>query len=542
MKKRWRLGMLLTLLLLLGVQMTALAANEKTILYAYIEGDQVIVHAVGPAVASDDGQYYLFALKTWEDGIGARTDFCATAAENGEVISFMTPLQLDTAASKLYSRFVVAVKSGGKFVPVSTEMYITNPEAVAQHSTTSIAEATGNKKGLFSSWTVADHLSDLGAGYVATMVNTANWFSGNDFPYTYNGKTFYFNGFWVNATDNLVKIYQAQNVDIVMMLVNGPNPGTMDMMYPEAVWSIGNPEHEAHYYAVNMDSQVSEEKFEAWVSFIADRYSGGFNGSIHNYIIGNEVNSSKWWHYAGDVSVEEFSRRYAEQFRVAYNAIKSHNSGANVYMCTDQRWTHKDNVIGGGSYGGKDVINMFTAEIAKTGNINWGLSFHPYPTPLWHTKFWTPGPYASLKLVNHTENTKIIIPTNMDVVINYMMKPGFLAPDQYGNPTDKVRNLFVSELGFSSKDRNDPSVNEAYQAAAMAYAYKLIQSNPYIKGVTFNGMMDDEYEIAQNLAYGLLDINKNPKLAYSVFKNMDKLGMEEWLPYIGATSWEQLIK
>ena len=529
MKKKWKLGMLLTVLTVFMIQMTVMAAGETvTINQCFIQGDQVSVVASGAVAASDDGNYYLFALKTYEREIGARTDFCATAPA-AEMVQFAVPLGLDTANSKLYSRFVIAANRGGVFVPVSTEMYITNPEAVAKASTKSIAEATGNKKGLFCDWQYASSLSELGAGYVATSVKTSDFFNGSGVSYTYNGKTYQFDSFWVQATDNLVNLYNKQNVDIVMGILNDYSAGTADMVYPEALVTGVTP----HYYAVNVDVQSGEEKLEAFMSFIAERYNGGSHGSIHNYVIGNEVNSSNTWHYAGEVSVEEFSLRYARQFRVCYNAIKSHNLGANVYVCTDQRWLHND---GGSSFGGKPVLDNFNAEITRTGNINWGLSFHPYPVPLTHAKFWTDAPgYGAMNLVDHTENTKMIIPTNMDVVTNYMSKPEFLAP------TGAVRNLFISELGFSSMSTSGDT-DENIQAAALVYAFKLIQANPLIKGVTFNSVMDNPVEVAQDkLAVGLMRSDGAQKPAYNAFKIMDKGGnVDNFLPYIGASSWAQL--
>ena len=523
MKKKWKLGMLLTALTVWMIQMTVMAAGETvTISQCLIQGDQVAVAAGGAVAASDDGNYYLFALKTYEREVGARTDYCASAPA-AEAVQFLVPLGLDTANSKLYSRFVVTAKRGGAFVPVSTEMYITNPEAAAKASTKSIAEATGVKKGLFCDWQYASSLSDLGAGYVATSIKTSDFFNGTGVNYTYNGRAYQFDAFWVQATDNLVSLYNQQNVDIVMGILNDYSAGTADMIYPEALASGVKP----HYYAVNVDSQAGEEKLEAFMSFIAERYNGGGHGSIHNYVIGNEVNSSNTWHYAGEIPVSEFAVRYAKQFRVCYNAIKSHNLGANVYICTDQRWLHND---GGSSFGGKPVIDGFNAEIIRTGNINWGLSFHPYPVPLTHTKFWTTAPgYGGL--VDHTESTRMIIPTNMDVVSSYMSKPEFLAP------TGAVRNLFISELGFSSM-----GTDENTQAAALVYAYKLIQANPFIKGVTFNSAIDNPIEVSQDkLAVGLMRSDGTQKPAYNAFKIMDKGGnVDNFLPYIGASSWAQL--
>lgn len=526
MKRGWKLGLLLTLLLLFGMQMTVMAAGETVAINScYIEGDQVKVMASGKVAASDDGNYYLFALKTYEAGVGARQDYCA-AAPAAQAVAFSTPLQLNTAGSKLYSRFVVTARRGGQFVPVSSEMYILNPEAVATHSTASISEATGNIKGLNVDWRDLNYHSDMGLGHVTINIETIDAFKGSDVKYTYNGKEFGFSGQWVTATDYLVRTYNKQlNADIVAIILNKNTAATTDMIYPEALASGKRP----HHYAVNVESQAGEEKLAALMSFISERYSGGDNGSIHNYVVGNEVNSSDTWHYAGEISAEEFSRRYAKEFRVCYNAVKSHNLGANVYICTDQRWLHND---GGSSYGGKPVIDGFAAEITKTGNINWGLSFHPYPVPLTYTRFWTspPGAYAKLKLVDHTEKTKMIIPTNMDVVVSYMSKPQFLAP------TGAVRNLFISELGINSTNGQD----EGGQAAGIVYAYKLAKKYPCIKGLTYSRLTDDAAEIPQGLWTGLLRVDGSQKPSYAAFKNMNVLGMEEYLPYIGASSWAQL--
>lgn len=534
MKKRWRLGMLLALILLFGVQMTAFAANEMAVNFCYIEGTNVHVIGSGQGAASDDGQYYLFALKTYESGIGARTDYCASTVLGADgIMHFWTPLDLDTVNSKLYSKFVIAVKRSGAFVPVSGAMFITNPEAVAQHSTASISAVTGNKKGINVFWQDSNYHADLNLGHVTLNVDAINAFAGNDFPYEYNGKTYFFSSNWIlQEMDNLVNLYNKQmNLDIMAIILCKKDANTMDLLYPEAAASPKT----RNQYAVNVETQVGQEKFAALMSLLSERYSGGELGSIHGYIIGNEVNSSDTWHYAGEVSVEEFARRYALEYRVAYNAIKSHNAGAEVYACTDQRWLHND---GGSSYGGKPVIDGFAAEITKTGNINWGLSFHPYPMPLTHTSFWTApaGAFAGMaKKINHTENTSHITPTNMDVMINHMSQPGMLAPNEYGASTNAMRNLFISEIGF-----NNATADENTQAAALAYAFKLVQQYPQIKGFTYSQLRDHVEEIAQGLATGLVRADGSPKPAYNVFKNIYTSSMEEYLPFIGASSWAQL--
>lgn len=528
MKKKWSVGLILTMIMVFMLQMSVMAAGENlAINFCYVAGNDVVVIASGAVTQSDDGNYYLFALKPYETGVGMRTDFCAVQPA-GATVQFTTPLGLDTANSKLYSRFVVTAYRGGQFVPISSEMYITNPEAVAKASTVSLAEPRGVKKGLYTGWQYASHLSELGSGYSITLLDAAPFFNGGGINYVYNGKTYSFNAAKVQETDIIVNLFNKQGTDIFMIVTNSYNAANLDMVYPAARVSTKNP----HYYAFNVSEQSGEEKLEAFMSFIAERYNGGMYGSVHNYIIGNEVNSSDSWYYAGEISAEQFSVEYAKQFRVCYNAIKSHNLGANVYICTDQRWTHND---GGSSYGGKPVIDNFAAEIARTGNIDWGLSFHPYSVPLTHTQFWTTHPsYAALKLVDHTDNSKMIIPTNMDVVINHMLQPQMLAP------SGAVRNIVISELGFSSMSTTS-ATDENIQAAAMVYAYKLAANNPHIKAVLINSVIDNEVEVVQDkLAVGLLRSDGAQKAAYNAFKIMDVGNTDHFAAYVGASSWAQL--
>ena len=100
MKKRVSLSICLAFLLALLMGMTANAAASMTIATCQIVGSNVVVTAAGTVAASDDGNYYLFALQPYETAIGSRTDYCAVAPKAGTV-QMTTTLDLDTAASKI---------------------------------------------------------------------------------------------------------------------------------------------------------------------------------------------------------------------------------------------------------------------------------------------------------------------------------------------------------------------------------------------------------------------------------------------------------
>lgn len=549
MKKRWKLGLLVAALTVFMLQMTVLAAGESvTPLYCWIAGEQVNVITMGTA-PSDDGQFYLFALKTYETGLGNRTDYCATAPV-AEVATFSLPLDLNTASSKLYSRFVVAVVRGGKFVPVSTTgIYITNPEVVATSSTVSQAEATGNNKGLYPEKREdAAELAALGAGYVVDYVDLSYLLNGTGYTYVYNGKAYQFDAMELHAVDLKVQSYGSQNLDVVMMIYNTNAKGgaSQDLVYPAAAKGVAEGKAHPAQYAFNVSSQAGEEKLEAVMSLLAERYNGGPEsaGSIQHFVIGNEVNSSDSWYYAGHISASEFSVEYAKQFRVCYNAIKSHNSGAKVYVSFDQRWTHCD---GGASFKGKDILDGFNDAIRTSGNIAWCYSFHPYPAPLPHAKFWV-GYKSSISdyrsYVKQSNDTKIVTPINMNIVTDYLSQPAFLAPTDSANTRvgGVVRDIVISELGFNSKAANLPFIgpidtNEYVQAAAMVYAYKLATANPHIKAVWISRLMDNQIEVNQGCAFGLKNPNGTPKVSYNAFMQMDKGNTDYLLPYIGIKSW-----
>lgn len=523
MKKRWGLGFILAMLLTLATQVSVFAAQDQaTISSCAIAGKDVVVVSVGN-VPTGDGMYYLFELKPYEAGIGARTNYCA-AAPAAEAATFTTSLDFNTANSKLYSRFVVAALQNGAFVPVSNEMYITNPEAVAAKAT---AYPVRSKKGLTADWRYAKDLTALGAGFAAYEIDISRFYMGGGTSYQYNGKSYSFNSGVVAEYDAVVKMFCDAGCNVVMVLKNSYNPATADLILPTGRVPGMN------CYAFNVAEQGGTEKIEALLSFLANRYSGGSYGTIHNWIVGNEINNNSPWHYAGDMGVDQFSAQYAKEFRVCYNAIKSQNAGARVFLNIDQRWTHTDsNTL---AYKGRDVLDKFAAEITASGNIDWGLSFHPHPVPLFNTTFWNlPPAYAGLKLIDHTDNSKMVNPSNIDVVTNHMQQPELLSP------SGTLRHMIISEMGFTSAN-TQIATNEQVQAAAMVYAYKLASQNPCIEGVVIHRQIDNASEAANDgMAVGIMTATGAPKPAYEAFRVMDTGNTDYLLPVLGASSWAEL--
>jgi hypothetical protein len=512
---------------------TPTVAPSMTINYTLIQGNQVLVIATGATnVPSPDGAYYLFELKPYETAVGARVDYCATGVDDGTgTVQFTTALNNDTASSKLYSRFVVTTLQNGVFTPVSNEMYITNPEALAKKAT---ANGARSRKGLTADWRYASNLKDLNAGYASYEIDISRFCTGGGTSYTYNGKTYSFNSSVVAEYDAVVKMLCDAGTNVIMVIKNSFNNGlTADLIAPTGRVAGYN------CYALNVDEQGGTEKIAALMSFLANRYSGGSYGTISNWIIGNEVNNNNPWHYLGNVTVDEFAAHYAKEVRLCYNAIKSQNSGANVYINIDQRWTHTDsNTL---AYKGKEVLDKFAADIKTTGDIDWGLSFHPHPVPLFNATFWSlPAAYQGMNLVTHDDNSKMVCPTNLDVVVNHMTSAELLSP------SGTVRHMMISEMGITSVSGATGAslginTNETIQAAAMVYAYKLAAQYPSIEAIVIHRQIDHDSEIiSDGMAVGIMSSSGTPKQAYSAFKIMDTGDTSYLLPYLGASSWAEL--
>lgn len=535
MKENKRAGLAVVLALFLavvlqlgicGIDVVHAAEAAVTVEQCVISGKNVTVAATSMAVpASADGTYYLFELKPYELEVGARKDYCAKAPAAASA-AFSVPLHLNSASSKLYSRFVVTVQQNGSFVPVSNEMYITNPEAVAAKST---AYPARSKKGLTADWRYSDELASLGVGFASYELDVSRFFTAGGIPYTYNGKTYSFNASVVREYDVVCTRLAGAGYNVVMVIKNSYIPAASDLVVPSGRLAGKN------CYAFNVDEQVPTEKLEALMSFLANRYSGSM-GTIHTWVIGNEVNSSNPWHYMGNVSADTLATHYAKEFRVCYNAIKSQNSGARVFTSFDQRWNYKDGTRG--QFAAKEILDTFAAYISASGNIDWGLSFHPYPAPMHNCRFWSfPSEYARLNLIDHTDDSKFVNPANTDVVTNHMMQPAMLAPN------GGVRHILITEMGFTSYSTSIPT-DELTQAASIVFAYKLTDANPLIEGIVFHRQVDHAAEIkGDGMALGIRT-ETGVKYAFGVFANMDKGNSPEYtdfaLPVLGITSWAQV--
>ena len=489
----------------------------------------VTVSADGLAI-SDDGYYYLFEEKTYDTALTSDNYIIEELKDVN--LTFSVNLNYNSANSRLFSKFVVAVKKDGEFMSVSKPRYITNPEAIAKYSL-SLGNTT-SKKGLLvdPEKLRGSELDDLGVKYAAYNIplsrilgNTSNAYYPTVY-YTYNGRSYAFNGQIIAEYDYVFSTLTKKGISTTAIILNDIHPGYMQLIHPKARSGGGR----APYYAFNATDEDGTEFLAAIGSFLASRYSDNTHGKVTSWVIGNEINARKEWNYIEYMDTASYVEEYAKAFRIFYNAIVSVNGNAIVYISLDQQWGKS--LYSNGGYSSKEIMDEFNRNIKAGGNIDWGVGYHPYNYPLTSAKAWSTGGKAGSYVLD-SETTPVITIKNIHVLTDYLQKEEFLTD------SGQVRHVTLSEMGYTS------SAGQDLQAASFVYAYKVIEANRYIDNMLFSRETDAASEVAQGLALGINTQGGGRKSIYNAFKYVDTDQSATYTDFalrvIGINSWSEVI-
>ena len=315
--------------------------------------------------------------------------------------------------------------------------------------------------------------------------------------------SFVLNSGMFNAVDHFISSLDSSGITVTVILLND-----RQSIRPELIY--GDQSAACNYFMLNVFTDEGRQAVRETVEKLADAWQN----KVSNWVIGNEI-QDQVWNYIGPMDADTYCRRYADVFRTCYDIIKTYNSKAEVYIPFDYGWNNEMN--GSTKYNGKTCINKLAAIFKEGGDLDWGVAWHAYPDPLTSPVFWDDGGYAS-----NSENAYIINFNNLNVLTDYMQRAEML------NPEGKVRNIILSEQGFSSL--NNGTADENLQAAAYAYAYFIAEQNPYIKGFYLNRQTDAKTEVNAGRAFGLWNTDMNAaenevasskKYIWQVFRDID---------------------
>lgn len=505
----------------------------------------VTINAVSQGdMTGTDGRFYLFEMKPYEDEIGIRRDFLASG--EGNSFTWTTSLDHGSADDKLYSKFVVAVYDGEDFVQVSEPYYITNPEMIAPNQAAFPYSAT--KKGLNIELSMLEDAFDLGVKHVGTNI-AFHQILGSGIDYTYDGKTYHFSKDVIAQYDKIISALSGKGMTVTAIVLNGWNDATPDLIYPGTVKSSN-----AFYYLFNVATKEGYDQTRAIMAFLAERYNGSNpdHGKISNWILGNEINNQQW-NYTGEWDLTSYVKAYQKAFRVFYTAIKSTSANDRVYFSLDYNWNNPQEKDGKLKYGGKEIVDSFNSIANDWGQIDWGLAYHPYPCPMTEPEFWND---SQTGLISTDFNSPVINFANLNVLTDYFNQAALKSP------TGQVRNIILTEQGFTGVDAARGDIQNI-QAAAYAYSYYLVDSNPDIDAYILSRQVDAPSERQQNLGFGLwtCDMNQPDRIVaaqrrkiWEVFRDIDKkartleatefakeiIGIDKWSDVVPNFRWRSL--
>lgn len=414
--------------------------------------------------ASSDGMVSIYELACFEYDVTPGKTPVATVPANQDISA-----TIPYSGSMLYSKFVLAMNYNGSIVMLSKPQYISNPEMVATNTR-------------------------------PRSSHTFKETQAHDFANLYVGTTTY-------LARDLRRVTQVMS--------NGQNPNTTN---PMAFILDSHPQN-AQAYMLNAANA-------AGVNYLAETlHKFASNSKSEDWIIGNEVNVRKW-NYVAYTDWDTYMREYEQVFRVCYNAIKSANANARVFICIDQNWDRNRAASHAEYYeymDGKDFLEKFANDISATGNIDWGVAQHPYPVPLTYAKFWDmSGCPDGSYMANQVNSGKMLTFQNLSVLT------GFMQQSQMLSPTGSVRHILLSEIGITDAQGAD------IQAAALCASYVAASTNPLIDGIIY-----------LNANSGSVNTTLTGQ-AQAVFESMDganAAAQYEWAKsIIGISDWSQIIK
>lgn len=508
-----------------------------------ISGDQIVIDGQMEGSFSDSAYYdnylYLFEQKPYQRDLKGRTDYAAWITK-GDVLHFSIPLNHGTQSDRLYSSFVVAVYDGEEYIQVSNEVYVTNPEVMAKY--TEPYKTGQTKKGLLIQTTqsmIADAF-ELGVNHVIVNIPFSH-ILGSGIDYTYDGRTYHFSSDVLAVYDDTIRRMSEKNMTVTAVLLNDWNNATPQLYYPGVT---RQPAGTANYYGFHVATEEGFETLKAIAAFLTERYSSLQSpyGRVSNWVIGNEINN-QLWNYMGPMSLEQYMEEYVRAFRVFYTAIRSTSSTSRVFFSTDYNWLHEAD--GRLKYNAKDVLDTFNSMVVPGGSMDWELAYHPYSIPMVEPEFWND---AETGLIKNNASSPVVNMINLNVLTDYLQQPQFLMR------SGKPRHVILSEQGFTSQSHSRGEVEEL-QAAAIAYAYYLADSNPLIDAFIMSRQVDAPSEVAASCSFGLwsCDMSKPNdivptmrKQSWTVYKNIDDRKRtlettEKYKKYIGIEKWSDVI-
>lgn len=352
-----------------------------------------------------------------------------------------------------------------------------------------------------------------------------------------NGKTFYFRKSKVDYFDNTIRSYYNAGAHITGIIYAANNnisaqsetfPAKMTYL-PWATMNVGNNPPPA-IVGLNTSNKYGFEYFIAMMEFLGERYSlsGLPNGFVANFIMGNEIdyardyNRISEYHADLDVYMEEYSRL----LRLSNLALRKYHKDITVCMPITQSWANRgysesDKKVS--SYAPKAMIEWLNTKTKMEGDYNWGIAPHCYTYGLalsevfYNDTINGKSPINSVTgagggMTNDYETSAKITFSNIELIDKYLKQDKLRF-------NGVVRDVYLTEQGVSSFD--DADYDRNVQAGCIAAIWYKLSQIDSVKAFCYYRLFDHENELPGHTRFGLMDINREPKPSYEVYKYID---------------------
>lgn len=383
--------------------------------------------------------------------------------------------------------------------------------------------------GLINHGLLTHDLDELGISSATINIPISNFMhlseQPGDIPYTYGGKTYYFNEqYLISSFDVVLQQTSQRGISVAGILLIAPSGDAGEL--------LKHPDYNgvAPYTMPNMTTVESTQCYAAALDFLAQRYSDP-DMRIAHWIIHNEVDGGIHWTNMGDKPIATFMDTYLRSMRMCYNIVHQYDQHSEVFISFSHGWNI---AAGGGWYKVRDMLDLMNQFSKAEGDFFWSLACHSYPAQLGNPCTWDDA-QATFSM-----DTEYVTLKNLEVLDKWVG----ISQNQYkGNIR---RSVWLSEAGTYSPSYEDKDLQD--QAAGFAYGWKKINALDGINGIQWHSWFD---HLGDGVPLGLRKYSDEEYKgeAKPVWTTYQKAGTDEeddyfkqYLERIGIKSWEGLIQ
>lgn len=291
-----------------------------------------------------------------------------------------------------------------------------------------------------------------------------------------NRTPIYFNSVPLRKIDKTLSFASKHNMVVSGILLVGSRSNRSDGGV------LIHPENDGGTYSMpNLAEQYAAEVYAHVLDQLGRRYSNPSSkqGGISNWIVHNEVDAHQSWTNMGKQPRPIVTETYYRSMRMVHNAVRQYNPHARVFASLTHQWALEDD--GDGTrLAPREVVTALQRYSLLEGDFAWGLAYHPYPQSLFAPTAWN-----DTKITDQFD-TPLITIQNIDVLQRFMADRMMLDSDRQPRP------ILLSEQGYHTKSYDD--VDQANQAASLAYAMKQIANIPSIESFHYHRWVDNPNE------------------------------------------------